>query len=49
MRETKQFICEILQESTLKVWNTFTGIGIIMKRVCNKNVYIVLNNVGTKD
>lgn len=41
----KTLLCEVLRDSDLKVVNTDQGIDMIRKRLCCKNVLLVLDDV----
>ncbi|KAL4597191.1 hypothetical protein ACB092_12G217400 [Castanea dentata] len=41
----KQLLSKILLESEINIWNVWEGIDIIRNTLCNKNVFIVLDDV----
>ncbi|XP_065622821.1 disease resistance protein RUN1-like [Quercus suber] len=41
----KQLLSKILMESEINIWNVCEGINIIRNTLCNKNVFIVLDDV----
>ncbi|KAM3731589.1 hypothetical protein ACB098_12G175200 [Castanea mollissima] len=45
----KQILSKILMESEINIWNVYEGIDVIRNTLCNKNVFIVLDDVDGDD
>ncbi|KAK4573880.1 hypothetical protein RGQ29_031723 [Quercus rubra] len=41
----KQLLSKILMESEINIWDVYEGINVIRNTLCNKNVFIVLDDV----
>uniref|UniRef100_A0A7N2LK38 ADP-ribosyl cyclase/cyclic ADP-ribose hydrolase n=1 Tax=Quercus lobata TaxID=97700 RepID=A0A7N2LK38_QUELO len=45
----KQLLSKILKKSEINIWNVFEGINIIRNTLCNKRVFIVLDDVDKEE